>query len=288
MTVRPMRWPHQFAPLFARSDLADGEPVNFAFIGEDLILTTDHQFPGLAALRELATPRADFLVGELGGAPCRASLLPADTVLPAGLQAISLRFLHGLLPEGYWAIAARAKQMLNWDLASRYCGACGTPTEFSTGEPAKLCPTCGQRDFPRIAPAVIVVVRRGAELLLARSPHFRPGMYSALAGFMEAGESVEECLRREVFEEVGIHIARLRWFDSQTWPFPHSLMLAFHADYAGGEISPQPGEIEDAGWFSLDRLPDLPYPVSIAHRLINAAVAEIRHDASAPRIPIQD
>lgn len=274
-----MRWPQEFSPRFAKAD--DGESgtinsaINFAFLGEDVILTDANELPPHAALQTLPAPHADFLIGEIAGTPCRATSWKTGQALPAGLTAQNLRNLHALLPEGYWAVAARAKQMLSWDLASRYCGACGTSTAPAENEPAKICPTCGQRDFPRISPAVIVLVRRAGQVLLARSPHFRPGMYGALAGFMEAGESVEECLRREVFEEVGIRIKNLRWFDSQTWPFPNSLMLAFHADYDGGEITPQPDEIEHAAWFNPDNLPDLPYPVSIAYRLISSAIKDI-------------
>ena len=134
------------------------------------------------------------------------------------------------------------------------------------------CPSCGLLTYPRISPAVMVLIRRGDELLLARSPHFRSGMYSALAGFVEAGETVEHAAVREVREEVGIEIANLRYFRSQPWPFPDSLMLAFFADYAGGEITPDPAEIAEAGWFPIDALPTLPDPVSIARRLIDAAV----------------
>ena len=273
-----MRWPEAFSPRFAKTDHEQTNAHNIAFIGEDLILTDQHELPSTEALHALGTPKSDFIIGDLDGTPCRALLLAKETALPEGLQLGNLRFLHGLIPDGYWAMAARAKQMISWDQSSRFCGACGTPTAPADNEPSKVCPSCGQRDFPRISPAVIVIVRRGDKILLARSPHFRPGMYGALAGFMEAGESVEECLRREVYEEVGITIKNLRWFDSQTWPFPNSLMLAFHADYESGEITPQPGEIEDAAWFDLDEMPTLPYPVSIAYRLIVSAAEAIRRN----------
>ncbi len=124
---------------------------------------------------------------------------------------------------------------------------------------------------PRISPAVMVLISRGDELLLARSPRFRAGVFSALAGFVEAGETLEQCAGREVFEEVGIEIANLRYVRSQFWPFPDSLMVAFFADYAGGTIKPDPVEIEDAKWFSRSALPALPEPVSIARQLIDAA-----------------
>jgi NAD+ diphosphatase len=118
----------------------------------------------------------------------------------------------------------------------------------------------------------MVLVRDGERLLLARSPHFKPGVFSALAGFVEPGESLEACAKREVREEVGIEITNLRYFDSQSWPFPNSLMLAFFADYAGGELLLDPNEIEAAGWFEADNLPILPEPISISRRLIEAAL----------------
>ena len=271
-----MTWPTDFIPLFAPATPADTAAHRFAFIGDELLLTPENRLPSASPLSPLGTPRAAFVFGQLAGKPCTAEAWAKDTPLPDGLRPISVREAFSLLPEGYWGLAARAKQMLGWDLATRFCGACATPTELAPGEPARICPACGQRYYSQIAPAIMCLVRRDNELLLARSPHFRPGMYSALAGFVEAGESVEACVHREVCEETGIRVTNLRWFASQPWPFPQSLMLAFHADYAGGEIVPQAGEIEDAQWFGLDRLPELPAPVSIASRLIAAGIAELR------------
>jgi NAD+ diphosphatase len=268
-------WPEDFIPLFQFDNTPLAAAHEFAFAGEALILTEEHRLPPPTLLSALGSPRADFVFGQCGDQPCRARIWE-EPALPAGLQAVNLRASHGLIDDAQWFLAARAKQLLGWDLVSRYCGACGTPTVASPGEPAKLCPACGHRSYPQIAPAVMCLVRRGDKLLLARSPHFRPGMFSALAGFVEAGESVEGCLHREVLEETGIRITNLRWFASQPWPFPQSLMLAFHADYAGGTITPQADEIEEAGWFGLDALPELPAPVSIASRLIADGIARIR------------
>jgi NAD+ diphosphatase len=145
-----------------------------------------------------------------------------------------------------------------------------------TGERAMVCPACGFTAYPRIAPAMMVLVRRGDRILLGRAPHFLPEVYSALAGFVEAGESLEECVHREVLEEVGITVANLRYFRSQSWPFPHSLMLAFIADYAAGELRPDPAELSDARWFAVDELPRLPNRISISRALIDAVVADIR------------
>ena len=140
------------------------------------------------------------------------------------------------------------------------------------------CDQCGLSAYPRISPAVMVLVKRGRELLLARSPHFKPGVFSALAGFVEAGETLEDCAAREVKEEVGIDIGHLQYFSSQSWPFPNSLMVAFFAEYAGGEITPDPTEIEAADWFDIDELPRLPDTVSIARRLIEGALAQHHAD----------
>jgi NAD+ diphosphatase len=127
----------------------------------------------------------------------------------------------------------------------------------------------------------MVLIRNGRELLLARSSRFPPNMYSALAGFVEPGETIESCIEREVFEEVGLRVRNFRYFGSQPWPFPHSLMIAFFADYAGGDIVPQPEEIEDAQWFDVDSLPGLPMPISISRWLIDAGIDEIRSGTSS-------
>lgn len=142
-----------------------------------------------------------------------------------------------------------------------------------------VCPACGLVAYPRISPAVMVLIGRGNELLLARSPRFKPGVYSALAGFVEAGETLEQCAIREVREEVGLEISNLRYFRSQSWPFPDSLMVAFFADYAGGSITPEAEEIEDARWFLPNALPPLPEPVSLARQLIDAACARMNAGA---------
>ena len=138
-----------------------------------------------------------------------------------------------------------------------------------------MCPTCKLSAYPRVAPAVMALVKREKQILLARSPHFPAGMYSALAGFVEPGESLEQCLAREVAEEVGVKIGAARYFASQSWPFPHSLMIAFVCEYAGGELKPQEGEIEDVKWFDLLHLPKLPSKISIARKLIDAVCQEI-------------
>ena len=166
-----------------------------------------------------------------------------------------------------------AEQVAHWDLNHRFCGRCGGCNRQVPGERCLRCPECGLDSYARISPSMIVLVTRGDELLLARSPRFVPGVYSTLAGFVEPGESAEECVVREVYEEVGIQVGNLQYLGSQGWPFPHSLMLGFHAEYVGGEIVPQPEEIEDARWFAIDQLPPLPMQRSIARYLIDLYVA---------------
>ncbi len=240
---------------------------------DNRLLTTGHDaesiFPcGPAA--DFGDPPKALLVGQWQGRPCYAAEVDALPAHPNG-EMTPLRAIFGQAGEAAFALAGRAAQLLDWQKHHRFCGQCGTPTAMQSGELAMLCPTCGLLVYPRLSPAVMVLVRDGDKLLLARSPRFKPGVYSALAGFVEPGESVEECARREVREEVGIEIANLRYFASQPWPFPNSLMLAFFADYAGGAIRPDPDEIEAADWFTLDRLPTLPEPISISRRLIDAA-----------------
>jgi len=139
-----------------------------------------------------------------------------------------------------------------------------------------LCPACGFTAYPRIAPAMMVLVRRDDRILLGRSSRFVQGVYSALAGFVEAGESIEDCIHREVLEEVGIEVRDLRYFTSQAWPFPHSLMIAYTAEYAGGDMRPCDAEIADAKWFSIDALPQLPSPISVSRKLIDATIERLR------------
>ncbi len=169
-----------------------------------------------------------------------------------------------------------AEQIGNWTSQHRFCGRCGARNVQVPRERCMRCPDCGLDSYARISPSMIVLVTRGDEVLLARSPRFVQGIYSTLAGFVEPGESAEECVAREVREEVGIEVGNLQYLGSQGWPFPHSLMLGFHAEYLSGDIVPQPDEIEDARWFHIDNLPPLPMSRSIARYLIDMYVAQRR------------
>ena len=226
--------------------------------------------PCLGDLGELGlTPLSNHYLGLLDDRPCYAAEVPEGTIPPSGMTFEGLRRLHGSLDEDLFWIAARAVQIVDWDRTHRFCGRCGVPLNMKTTERAKECPQCGLLYFPRLAPAIIVLVQRGNRLLLARSRHFLPGMYSVLAGFVEPGESLEEAVVREVREEVGIEVKDIHYFGSQPWPFPHSLMIGFTATYGGGEISFNDDEIENAGWFEVDNLPPIPGKISIARKLID-------------------
>ncbi|MGQ9647288.1 MAG: NAD(+) diphosphatase [Thermodesulfobacteriota bacterium] len=208
-------------------------------------------------------------LGQLDDRDCYAVELGEVSTLPSGMDLKGLRQVYGRLDESLFWVATRAVQIIDWDRTHQYCSRCGTPLRTKSTERAKECPSCGQLHFPRLAPAIIVLVERGCKLLLARSRHFLPGMYSVLAGFVEPGESLEEAVVREVKEEVGINIKDIKYFGSQPWPFPHSLMIGFTATYAGGEITLDDSEIEDAGWFTVDHLPQIPGKISIARKLID-------------------
>lgn len=208
-------------------------------------------------------------LGYLEGCPCVAAELPKATGYGEQYKLQSLRKLHYVLSDDLFAIAARAVQIMAWHSTHQFCGRCATPTIQLPTERAKRCPNCELRQYPRLSPAVIMLIYKEEQLLLARAPRFRNGMYSVLAGFVEPGESLEETVARETREEVGIEIKNIRYFGSQPWPFPNSLMLGFTAEYAGGEIVPEPGEIEDAAWFDKTSLPPVPGELSIARKLID-------------------
>jgi NAD+ diphosphatase len=243
------------------------------------------------ALRDADGPYAlsshAIFIGALAGRHCFAvdADVDVDGVEPDGTPGFGdLRGLFGQVDEPTWLAAARALQLVEWTRTHRYCGRCGAPTEPSATEMAQCCPRCGLLAFPRLAPAVIVLVERDdGRALLARNAQWRTGMYSCVAGFVEPGESVEGAVEREVREEVGIEIEDLRYRRSQPWPFPHSLMLGFNARYARGELLCDGREILEAGWFSADDLPELPGPISIARWLIDDWVARTGGETSRQR-----
>jgi NAD+ diphosphatase len=234
------------------------------------LLLADLSTFGLEAARVQSIGSLDA-VGHFAVALDKSSDAPKTQVphLPEGWRAGGLRSWFGVLPDAELALAMKAVQVLEWQRTHRFCGACGSATEQSAVERAMRCPACGLSAYPRIAPAMMALVWRDDELLLARGVNFPPGRYSALAGFLEAGESIEDALRREVYEEVGVRVGELEYFASQSWPFPNSLMIAFRARWESGDIRPDPAEIADAQWFKLNALPQMPPRLSVARALID-------------------
>ena len=210
------------------------------------------------------------------GIPVRSFDLPEETPLPEALRPEGLRVAYHGLPAEQFRAAGTARWKVVWHRTSGFCSGCGARTHRHPSQDARVCGACDRLHFAPVQPAVIALVQREGEALLARSGHFPPGVYSTLAGFVEPGETLEECVHREVHEEVGVRLRDLRYFGSQPHPFPHSLMVGFVADWSDGEIRIDPDEIEDARWFRPDDLPKLPHPMSIAHALIRDFVERAR------------
>lgn len=210
--------------------------------------------------------------GNHAGLPCFAVDLPDSAKAADGLAFQGLRELFGLIDEELFAVAGRAFQVVQWDRTHRFCGRCGRPTAHHERDRARQCPGCGLVSYPRVSPAVIVLVSRGDRFLLARNASFPGKRYSIIAGFVEAGETLETAVTREIREEVGIEVRNVAYFGSQPWPFPHSLMVGFTAEHASGEIAIDGEEIVDAGWYRADpeQLPELPNRISISRRLIDS------------------
>lgn len=251
----------------------DREALKFQFRGNELLVDESGAMPSSGE----QWPPSDnaIVVGRWHDRMVVADAVALDVAAPDGTRWAGLRSLFGVMDDGLVALAGRAGQLIDWDRTHRFCGACATPTRREAHERARRCPACNHSAYPRISPAMMCLVTRGREILLARNVNFPPGRYSALAGFLEAGESIEEAISREVQEEVGIAVKNPVYFASQSWPFPHSLMIAFTAEYAGGDLTPNGHEIAEADWFSFDNLPQLPPRISIARSLIDQTIARL-------------
>lgn len=257
----------------------------FVFQGQSLLV--HRQERGIAlplgsaeALAPLA-PQGLLYIGDLDGLPCvTATIDQGDeaVALPEGIEALGLRQLFGQVSAEEFAIAGYAVQLLYWQQAGRFCGFCGSATEPVEREWGKRCTRCGHVTYPHVSPCVIVLIHDGDRVLLSHKPGWGT-MRSIIAGFVEPGESLEECLIRESREEVGVEVDEIRYFNSQPWPFPHQLMVGFFARYVSGEVRPDLSELDEAAFFHLDELPQLPMPLSIARQMLDAWVASRRAQA---------
>ncbi len=279
-----MSLPGDFEPANAPLEEPPAESLAYAFRDRELLVHRDGNLarvPSLSELEAIAgagdgglSPVRKQYLGTYRGQGVISLELAEDAEAPEGMIFQNLRGLFPRLQEAIFWIAARAVQIVAWDSDHQFCGRCATATEDHPAEHSKRCPSCGLTHYPRLAPAVIVLVQNGDDVLLARSPHFPPGMFSTLAGFVEPGESLEHTVAREIEEEVGVRVENVRYFGSQPWPFPNSLMIGFRADYASGDIVVDGEEIAEASWFGRDSLPLIPQRISIARALIDAWINE--------------
>ncbi len=236
----------------------------FLFIENDLLLTEQNGIPEYPELEgALRLPAMD-------GRPCRALSLPPDAEVPEGLHRVGLRAAFDLLPHNIYIMAGKAAELLYWDKTTRFCGRCGAPMAMHT-DISKRCTRCGSEVWPALQAAIIVAVTRrgGEEILLVQSKNFRGDYYGLVAGFVETGETLEECVAREVMEETGLRIRDLRYVASQPWPFPCGLMIGFEAETDDSDIVLQRSELNKGGWFTQQNLPAIPGKVSLARKLID-------------------
>jgi NAD+ diphosphatase len=257
-------------------DAASGGPCGrcFAFAGSDMVVlgTADDspRVPNWDDLRAWGISAIRFqYLGTLGGEPCWSAELASQVRVPELATLTGLRTLYDGLPESHYAIAGRAAQIVAWDRDHQHCGRCGEPTERVAGERGRRCARCDLTAYPRVSPAIIVLIERDERILLARGRAFVPRRFGIIAGFVEPGESLEDAVRREVREEVGIKLCDIAYFGSQPWPFPHGIMIGFRAGHRSGEITLGDGELVEAGWYGRDDLPEIPAKLSIARRLID-------------------
>jgi NAD+ diphosphatase len=252
-----------------------GDSLVFAFRGEQLVVATGEEWRLPTLDLFLAGGQAAVYLGAWAGGACLGLELDKESPLPAGFKPERLRNCWGKLPDALYATAGFAWQIVHWNATHRFCGRCGEATTALPGERAKKCPRCFHVAYPRLSPVVIVLVRKGDSILLARPQNAAYYFFSALAGFVEPGETLEQAVCREIHEEASIEIGELRYFSSQPWPYPHSLMIGFFANWQGGELHFDSKEIAEGGFYPIDQLPPLPGKLSIARALIDAAVAEI-------------
>jgi NAD+ diphosphatase len=264
-----------FRSLVRPSDSHDrSDAISFAFHRSELLVVRNGDelsIPSYAQLAELQLGlELETYLGDLDGSDLIAwELSERQEEFPDGWELAGLRSVYGAVDDQLFALAGRAVQLLEWRRNHKFCGRCGAPTDLVDGDRATRCPNCGLFNYPRLSPAVIMTVEREGTCLLAHGVNFQDGVYSCLAGFVEPGESLEEAVAREVREEVGIEVTDVRYFGSQPWPFPNSLMIGFNAQYHAGTIELEDAEIGDAKWVTPDDLPLLPGKISIARRLID-------------------
>jgi len=251
---------------------APGPALYLPFRGDDLVVREDH-----ALLTEPAPPPAGrnsmLYLGTLDGVPCLAYALPADVALPEGVRAVGLRSLYGNVGDAEYALAGYAAQIVHWQEDHRFCYHCGNSVRGVDGTWGKECTVCGRAVWPPVVPAVLALVHDGGDRVLLAQKSGWGTRYSILAGFVEPGETFEGCVIREVREESGVDVAEPIYDGSQSWPFPHQIMVGFTCRHVAGEIRIDEAELSHAAWFRYDDLPDLPPPLSLSRQIIDRWIA---------------
>ncbi|QBD77928.1 NAD(+) diphosphatase [Ktedonosporobacter rubrisoli] len=254
---------------------APGLAYWFPFRGTELLVREQGQELSLAlcnaADMAIFEPQAALYIGTLGGIPCMTCEVGSESALPQDWKLLGLRALFGCFEDAAYEAARYAWQILYWQRNSRYCPYCSHPMGELFESWGRKCPNCGYIGYPPVIPAILVLVHNGDQVLLAHQPGWGK-RYSILAGFVEPGETLEECVKREVREEVNIEIDDVTYVASQPWPFPTQLMIGFTARYVSGEIHPDQQELDHAAWFRFDDLPELPAPLSLSYQIIKTWV----------------
>ena len=243
----------------------------FLFRNNELLVKLENNIaiiPTINELKNLGIDKVQYL-GSINGKNCYCGEINEDFIIPHFMIYMNLKDLTHKMSEDMFWISGRAVQVVNWNNDHVYCGRCGTLTQTVVGERAKKCPKCKLSNYPRISPAIIVAVVREGKLLLAHNLQFPKDLYSVVSGFVEVGETFEECVVREVQEETGIAVKNIKYFGNQPWPFPNSIMIGFTAEYASGEIKVDGVEICHASWYSPNEMPVTPDSISIAKKLID-------------------
>lgn len=244
----------------------------FIFCKDELLLRRDGESYVVPCSEEppvvLEVWNTTIRLPELKGCECRTVRVDAPVVGLSGYEMIGLRSSYDYLPAEQYGMAGKAAELLYWDASSKFCGVCGGPMKFHT-EISKGCTNCGKEVWPQLATAIIVRVEKGDEILMVRARNFRGSYYGLVAGFVETGETLEQCVEREVWEETGLKVKNIRYFGSQSWPYPCGLMVGFVAEYDSGNIHIDKSELSEAAWFGRHNMPDIPGRVSIARQLID-------------------
>jgi len=270
---------HMLTRAYPPSVAPEGPAVYLPFRGEDLLIATDHS---LLTTNVMDLTINSYFLGMRDNVAIITGAIPADASLPEGVQTIGLRALYDHVSEEWWSLAGYAAQIVHWETDHRFCAHCGGEVANEGRTWGKKCRDCGRVTYPPVVPAVLALVHDGGDRVLLASKSGWGKRYSILAGFVEPGETFEECALREVEEEAGIIVTDPVYAGSQAWPFPHQIMVAFTCRHLHGDINIDKEELAHAEWFRYDDLPQLPPPLSLSRATIDAWIAS-RHLANAAR-----